>query len=133
MTTAITVGTPYDDDYLPTGRTPLGDYLSHFWLPRRLPSWAEGTRRYRTWTVTTLLDSPLAARPIEELGVLEIERYFAQRAITPWGSSGDLPKAGSLKGLLDTLRASLNDAKRYGFIRDNPCTCLLYTSDAADE
>ena len=112
----------YDDTFTPTGRTTLGDYLSGFWLPRRLPTWAEGTQRYRTWTVTTLLASPLAARPIEDLGVLEIERYFAQRAITPWESTGEVPKAGSLKGLLDTMRASLNDAKRYGFIRDNPCT-----------
>ena len=65
---------------------------------------------------------PLARRAIEDLGVLEIERYFAQRAITPWETTGELPKAGSLKGLHDTLRASLNDAKKYGFIRDNPCT-----------
>jgi integrase len=122
MTATLEPIQAYDDTYLPTGRTTLGDYLSHFWLPRRLPSWAEGTRRYRTWTVNTLLESLLAARPIEDLGVLEIERYFAQRAITPWGSNGELPKAGSLKGLHDTLRASLNDAKRYGFIRDNPCT-----------
>ena len=112
----------YDDTFTPTGRTTLGDYLSGFWLPRRLPTWAEGTQRYRTWTVTTLLASSLAPRPIEDLGVLEIERYFAQRAITAWASTGEVPKAGSLKGLLDRLRASLNDAKRYGFIRDNPCT-----------
>ena len=116
-----TSGASYDAS-IPTGRTTLGDYLRDFWLPRRLPGWAEGTQRYRTWTVTTLLASPLASRPIEDLGVLEIERYFAQRAITPWESTGELPKAGSLKGLLDTMRASLNDAKRYGFIRDNPCT-----------
>ena len=32
------------------------------------------------------------------------------------------PRRAPGKGLLDTLRASLNDAKRYGFIRDNPCT-----------
>ena len=110
------------DEFLPTGRTPLGDYLTFFWLPRRLPGWAEGTRRYRTWTVNTLLESSLAARAIEDLTVLEIERYFAHRAITPWDTTGELPKAGSLKGLHDTLRASLNDAKKYGFIRDNPCT-----------
>ena len=100
------------DEFLPTGRTPLGDYLTFFWLPRRLPGWAEGTRRYRTWTVNTLLDSHLARRAIEDLGVLEIERYFAHRAITPWETTGELPKAGSLKGLHDTLRASLNDAKK---------------------
>jgi integrase len=116
--------TPYppSDEYLPTGRTPLADYLTFFWLPRRLPAWAEGTRRYRTWTVNTLLESSLAPRAVEDLGVLEIERYFAHRAITPWETTGELPKAGSLKGLHDTLRASLNDAKKYGFIRDNPCT-----------
>ena len=88
----------YDDTFTPTGRTTLGDYLSGFWLPRRLPTWAEGTQRYRTWTVTTLLASSLAPRPIEDLGVLEIERYFAQRAITAWASTGEVPKAGSRKG-----------------------------------
>lgn len=106
----------------PTARTPLADYLAGFWLPRRTPAWSEGTRRYRTWAVTTLVQSSLAARPIGHLTVLEIERYFAERAITPWESSGDLPKGGSLKGLHDTLRAALNDAVRYGFISDNPAT-----------
>ena len=106
----------------PTGPTPLADYLEGFWLPRRLPSWSEGTRRYRTWAVTTLTSSSLAHRPIGHLTVLEIERYFAERAITPWESSGDLPKGGSLKGLHDTLRAALNDAVRYGFLPDNPAT-----------
>jgi len=112
---------PGPDTFTPSASTPLGTYLERFWVPRKLPSWSEGTRRYRMWTVATLLASPLAWRPIGDLGVLEIERYFATRAITPWESTGALPKAGSLKGLLDTLRASLNDAKRYGFIADNPC------------
>ena len=44
MTATLEPIQAYDDTYLPTGRTTLGDYLSHFWLPRRLPSWAEGTR-----------------------------------------------------------------------------------------
>ena len=48
----------------PTGRSLLGDYLLGFWLPRRNPTWSEGTARYRQWAVNTLLASPLAARPI---------------------------------------------------------------------
>lgn len=106
----------------PTGRTLLGDYLASFWLPRRNPSWSEGTQRYRGWGVTTILASPLAGRPLDDLTVLEIERWFATRAITPWEGTGEVPKSGSLKGLHDTLRAALNDAVRYGFIRDNPCS-----------
>ena len=106
----------------PRGRSLLGDYLLGFWLPRRNPTWSEGTARYRQWAVNTLLASPLAARPIGELTVLEIERWFATRAITPWEGTGELPKGGSLKGIHDTLRAALNDAVRYGLIPDNPCT-----------
>lgn len=110
------------DHFTPTADTPLADYLSGFWLPRRRPGWSEGTLRYRMWAVEVLLKSSLAPRPIGHLGLLEIERYFATRAMTPWETSGAIPKAGSLKGLLDTLRASLNDATRYGFIAANPCT-----------
>lgn len=121
MTTAYPI-THLTDPGDPTGRTLLGDYLTGFWLPRRLPGWSEGTRRYRSWTVTTLVDSPLAHRPLADLTLLEIERWLATRAITPWVATGDLPKAGSLKGLHDTLRAALNDAVRYGFIASNPAT-----------
>ena len=113
---------PPIDHFTPTADTAVADYLEQFWLPRRLPTWSEGTRRYRMWAVDVLLRSTLAPRPIGQLGLLEIERYFATRAITPWETSGQIPKAGSLKGLLDTLRASLNDAKRYGFIAENPCS-----------
>ena len=44
LPTHFPMGTPYppSEEFLPTGRTPLGDYLTFFWLPRRLPGWAEG-------------------------------------------------------------------------------------------
>ncbi|MFM7694822.1 MAG: hypothetical protein ACKO7U_11060 [Actinomycetota bacterium] len=63
--------------------------------------------------------------------MLEIERWFATRAITPWEGTGELPKGGSLKGLHDTLRAALNDAVRYGVISDNPCTRVGRSRDHA--
>ena len=106
----------------PSARTPLGEYLRHEWLPRKEPTWASGSRRYRRWTVDTLCQSCLVDRPIGELTVMEIERYFADRAATPFPSRGQLPARGSIKALYATLKACLGDAHRYGLIPDNPCT-----------
>ncbi|MDP4907023.1 MAG: hypothetical protein NWR17_07155, partial [Candidatus Nanopelagicales bacterium] len=79
---------------LPTAATPLADYLRQEWLPRHEPTWASGSRRHRRWTVAILCDSPLADRPIGDLGVLEIERYFAERAGQPFPQKGQLPARG---------------------------------------
>ena len=43
----------------PSARTPLGEYLRLEWLPRKEPTWASGSRRYRRWTVDTLCQSSL--------------------------------------------------------------------------
>jgi hypothetical protein len=79
---------------LPTAATPLADYLRQEWLPRHEPTWASGSRRHRRWTVAILCDSPLADRPIGDLGVLEIERYFAEWAGQPFPQKGQLPARG---------------------------------------
>lgn len=107
---------------LPTADTTLADYLRQEWLPRQEPTWASGSRRHRRWTVGILCDSSLAERPIGELGVLEIERYFAERAGEPFPQKGQLPARGSLKAIFATLKSCLGDAVRYGLIPDNPCT-----------
>ena len=107
---------------LPTAATPLADYLRQEWLPRHEPTWASGSRRHRRWTVAILCDSPLADRPIGDLGVLEIERYFAERAGQPFPQKGQLPARGSLRAIFATLKSCLGDAVRYSLIPDNPCT-----------
>lgn len=107
---------------LPTAATPLADYLRQEWLPRHEATWASGSRRHRRWTVAILCDSPLADRPIGDLGVLEIERYFAERAGQPFPQKGQLPARGSLRAIFATLKSCLGDAVRYGLIPDNPCT-----------
>ena len=116
----------------PTARTTLGDYLRNAWLPRKQTAWASGSRRHRAWTVETLCASPLVDRPIGELTVLEIERYLAQRAATPFPSTGQLPARGSIKALFATLKACLGDAHRYGLIPDNPCAKVRLPPDHGD-
>jgi integrase len=106
---------------LPTAQTTLGDYLRQEWLPRKRAGWASGSRRHRDWTVDTLCASTLVDRPIGDLTVLEIERYFAERAATPFPCTGQVPARGSIKALYATLKACLGDAQRYGLIPDNPC------------
>ncbi len=106
---------------LPAASTALAAYLTGFWMPRKHHSWARGTQRYREWAVDTLLRSPLAHRPIGDLRVFEIERWFAERAMTPFESTGKIPAPSSMRALLDTLKASLNDAVRYGILTTNPC------------
>jgi integrase len=113
----------------PSALTPLGDYLRHEWLPRKQAGWASGSQRHRQWTVDTLCDSRLVDRPIGELTVMEIERYFAERAATPFPSTGQVPARGSIKSLYATLKACLGDAHRYGLIPDNPCAKVRLPPD----
>lgn len=113
----------------PSALTPLGDYLRHEWLPRKQAGWASGSQRHRQWTVDTLCDSRLVDRPIGELTVMEIERYFAERAATPFPSTGQMPARGSIKALYATLKACLGDAHRYGLIPDNPCAKVRLPPD----
>ncbi len=117
------------DSDSPTARTPLGDYLRHEWLPRKGPAYASGSRRHRTWAVATLCESRLVDRPIGELTTLEIERYFAERAGTPFPQRGQLPARGSLKALFSTLNACLGEAARYGIIAENPCARVRLPPD----
>jgi integrase len=119
--------------HLPTAATPLADYLQHEWLPRHEPTWASGSRRHRRWTVGILSDSRLARRPIGELTVLEIERYFAERAGQPFPQKGQLPARGSLRAIFTTLKSCLGDAVRYGIITDNPCTRVRLPMEPAPE
>ncbi|MFM9135957.1 MAG: site-specific integrase [bacterium] len=116
----------------PTASTPLGDYLRHEWLPRKGPAYASGSRRHRDWAVATLCDSRLVDRPIGELTTLEIERYFAERAGTPFPQRGQLPARGSLKALFATLNACLGEAARYGIIPDNPCARVRLPPDRSE-
>jgi len=81
----------------PSASTTLGDYLRHHWLPRKQSGWASGSQRHRRWTVDTLCDSRLVDRPIGELTVLEIERYFAERAAIPFPSTGHSTSAMTLR------------------------------------
>lgn len=118
---------------VPTDRTPLADYLMAEWLPRHEPTWASGSRRHRRWTAAILCDSPLAARPIGDLTVLEIERYFAERASTPFPQKGQLPARGSLRAIFTTLKSCLSDAQRYGIITDNPCLRVRLPLEPAAE
>lgn len=118
---------------LPTADTALADYLTGEWLPRHLPTWASGSRRHRRWTVEILCDSPLARRPIGALTVLEIERYFAERAATPFPQKGQLPARGSLRAIFTTLKAALGDAFRYGILDDNPCLRVRLPLEPAPE
>lgn len=113
----------------PSALTTLGDYLRHHWLPRKQAGWASGSRRHREWTVDTLCASRLVDRPIGELTVMEIERYFAERAATPFPSTGQMPARGSIKALYATLKACLADAHRYGLIPDNPCAKVRLPPD----
>ena len=118
---------------LPTAATPLADYLRQEWLPRHEPTWASGSRRHRRWTVAILCDSPLANRPIGDLGVLEIERYFAERAGQPFPQKGQLPARGSLRAIFATLKSCLGDAVRYSLIPDNPCTRVRLPQEPSAE
>lgn len=118
---------------LPTAATPLAEYLRHDWLPRHEPTWASGSRRHRRWTVGILSESRLASRPIGELSVLEIERYFAERAGQPFPQKGQLPARGSLRAIFATLKSCLGDAVRYGLIADNPCTRVRLPLEPAAE
>jgi len=120
------------DSDSPTARTPLGDYLRHEWLPRKGPAYASGSRRHRTWAVATLCESRLVDRPIGELTTLEIERYFAERAGTPFPQRGQLPARGSLKALFSTLNACLGEAARYGIIAENPCARVRLPPDRSE-
>lgn len=118
---------------LPTANTTLADYLRLEWLPRHEPTWASGSRRHRRWAVGILCDSSLAHRPIGQLGVLEIERYFAERAGQPFPQKGQLPARGSLKAIFATLKSCLSDAVRYGLISDNPCTRVRLPLEPSEE
>ena len=118
---------------LPTADTTLADYLRLEWLPRHEPTWASGSRRHRRWAVGILCDSSLADRPIGQLGVLEIERYFAERAGQPFPQKGQLPARGSLKAIFATLKSCLSDAVRYGLIPDNPCTRVRLPLEPSEE
>ncbi len=118
---------------VPTDRIPLADYLNGQWLPRHEPTWASGSRRHRRWTVAILCESSLAHRPIGDLTVLEIERYFAERASTPFPQKGQLPARGSLRAIFTTLKSCLFDAQRYGIIADNPCTRVRLPLEPAAE
>jgi len=118
---------------LPTAQTPLATYLREDWLPRHLPTWATGSRRHRRWTIEILCVSSLAMRPIGSLTVLEIERYFAERAATPFPQKGQLPARGSLRAIFTTLKAALSDAVRYGILDDNPCTRVRLPLEPAAE
>ena len=118
---------------LPTADTTLADYLRLEWLPRHEPTWASGSRRHRRWAVGILCDSSLACRPIGQLGVLEIERYFAERAGQPFPQKGQLPARGSLKAIFATLKSCLSDAVRYGLIPDNPCTRVRLPLEPSEE
>lgn len=98
----------------------LEAFLVERWVPSRRHSWAEGTIRYRCWAVDSVLVPDLGHRRLSELTTEEIERWISWRVSVPFSTSGRLPKPGTMRGILTTLNAALNQAMRWRLIEVNP-------------
>ena len=100
----------------------LEAFLVERWVPSRRHSWAEGTVRYRCWAVESVLVPDLGHRRLSQLTTEEIERWIAWRVSMPFTTSGRVPKPGTMRGILTTLNAALNQAVRWRLIEANPMT-----------
>ena len=98
----------------------LKDYLLERWLPARRHTWAEGTIRYRYWAVESVLVPDLGHLRLSEITTEGLEAWMAWRLTEPFATSGRVPKPGTMRGLLTTLSAALNQAMRWQLIDDNP-------------
>lgn len=110
----------------------LGEYLIERYLPSRAFGWTAGTMRYRRWAIDHVIIPDLGERPLADLTPEEIEHWIAQRAITPFVRSGRLPSHGSLRGMLDTLKAALNHAVQRGVIPRNPARGVRLPRDGSE-
>lgn len=110
----------------------LAEYLLERYLPSRQFSWSSGTLRYRRWAIEHVIIPDLGQRPLADLSTEEIERWIAERAVTPFARSRRLPSHGSLRGMLDTLKAALNHAVKRGALPRNPARDVRLPRDSSE-
>ena len=74
-----------------------------------------------------------AAREVGDLADLSIfnERMQAQRQVDEW--EGEITELGEAKGFGAVVKAKARQAQLLAKVTATKATCLLYTSDAADE
>ena len=98
---------------------------------------ARRTRRDRTWTVNTLLESSLAPRAIEGLTVLQIERYFAHRGAAARNAARTARRLPRLRESRQHADAAVSRVRHVpppggevGTAGDAPTRCATYPSHA---